>query len=59
VCPLTRSALDGVTVWNGDRFVRVLDEPGRAVTAEPDAWCWTSPVADGARYAMALGGRDA
>ncbi len=56
VCPLTGSELAGLTLWDGERFVRVPDEPGRAVVADPDAWGWTSPVGDRARYALVLGG---
>ncbi len=59
VCPLTQSAVDGVTIWDGERFVRVMDRAGRAVAADPDFWCWTSPVGGSTRYTVALGGRDA
>mgnify|MGYP001158988590 CR=1 FL=1 len=55
-CPLTRDAADGVTIWGGDRFVRLTDERGLAVIADADAWYWTSPVQGDIRYAMTLGG---
>jgi hypothetical protein len=55
-CPLTRDPADGVTIWGGDRFVRLTDERGLAVVADADAWCWTSPVQGEIRYTMTLGG---
>lgn len=59
VCPLANAATDGITVWDGERFVRVLDKAGRAVAAAPEAWCWTSPVRGRTRYTVSLGGHDA
>lgn len=59
VCTLTGAAPDGCTVWDGERFVRVADEPGLGLQARPDTWCWTSPVLGDTRYTLTLGGRRA
>jgi hypothetical protein len=57
VCPLAGNTEDGITTWDGERFVRVMDRPGQAVVAGTDTWCWTSPVRGRTRYTVAVGGR--
>ena len=52
------STVNGLTFWNGEEFLRALDADDRPVTLAPDAWCWTSPVRGGVRYAVMIGGRD-
>ncbi|MEV4577358.1 hypothetical protein AB0K16_29365 [Nonomuraea jabiensis] len=53
---LQDSGVDGMTYWDGEEFVRVLDKAGIPVRPAPDAWCWTSPVRSAVRYTVTIGG---